>query len=359
MRPSVAVSPNPATQHSAFLQAARNEVPSHTPVWFMRQAGRYMPEYRALRAKHSMLECIRTPELAAEITLQPLRAFDVDAAILFNDILTPLPAMGLELDFVQGAGPVIFNPLRTTRAVDMLHVPAARERLGFTAESIRLLRPELDARKTPLIGFVGAPFTLASYAIEGKGSKNYAYTKQMMHAEPAAWHRLMDKLATVQVDYLAEQIKAGADAVQIFDSWVGALSRRDFETFVWPATKRLIDQVKAYGVPVTYFGTDTTHLLPVIKELGSDVVGVDWKLPLDEARAVIGHDKAVQGNLDPLLLSAPWRELRHQAAEVLRRGGHKGHIFNVGHGVLPTTPTDSLARLVDFVHQFDHAKENA
>ncbi|MDO4263251.1 MAG: uroporphyrinogen decarboxylase [Deinococcus sp.] len=352
MRPSMRAEPNPALADSTFLKAARGEKAAHTPLWFMRQAGRYMPEYRAIRADRSMLECIRTPELAAEITLQPIRAFDVDAAILFNDILTPLPVMGLDLDFVKGAGPRISNPLRSTRAVDLLGVPAAREVMPYTAEAIRMLKPELDSRGIPLIGFVGAPFTLASYAIEGGGSRNYEYTKQMMYAEPAAWFRLMDKLATVQADYLGEQIKAGAAAVQIFDSWAGALSRYDYQTFVWPATQRLIEAVKPYGVPVIYFGTDTGHLLGDIARYETDVVGVDWRTPLDTAWAQLNKGQAIQGNLDPLLLAAPWRELRHQVDRVLdEAAGRPGHIFNIGHGILPTTPMDNVRRVAEYVHE--------
>lgn len=339
-------------QDSAFLKTLRREAAPHTPVWFMRQAGRYMPEYRALRAGRSMLECIRTPELAAEITLQPIKAMPVDAAILFNDILTPLPVMGLDLDFVGGVGPQISNPIATVSDVDRLHVPAAAESMPFTAESIRLLVPELTARGVPLIGFVGAPFTLASYAIEGKGSRNYEKTKRFMYAQPAAWHRLMDKFATLLTDYLAEQVKAGASAVQIFDSWVGALSAYDYATFVKPATGRLIANVKKLGVPVIYFGTGTTHLLEDMASLGSDCVGADWRIPLDQAWAKLQPQQAIQGNLDPLLLQAPWRELKHQTDRILQEAaGKTGHIFNVGHGILPETDPDMVRRLTEYVHE--------
>lgn len=350
--PQPALDASAATSNSAFLQALRGEQPSHTPVWFMRQAGRYMAEYRALRAGKSMLECIRTPELAAQITLQPVEFMPVDAAILFNDILTPLPVMGLELDFVGGVGPQISNPVRTVRDVDLLHVPAAAESMPYTAGSIKLLRPELDVRGVPLIGFVGAPFTLASYAIEGKGSRNYELTKAFMYGEPAAWHRLMDKFATLLADYLAEQVGAGAQAVQIFDSWVGNLSVYDYRTFVKPATERLIQQTMKLGVPVIYFGTGTTHLLPDMAALGSTAVGVDWRLPLDDAWKLLQPGQAIQGNLDPLLFQAPWRELRWQIDRILNEaGGRPGHIFNVGHGLLPTTPPEVVKRVVEYVQE--------
>lgn len=346
------IAPHPAVAQSAFLKTLRGEQAPHTPVWFMRQAGRYMPEYRALREGRSMLDCIRTPELAAEITLQPIKAFPVDAAILFNDILTPLPTMGLDLDFVGGVGPMIANPVETPADVDRLAVLSTAETMPYTAESIRLLVPELNARGIPLIGFVGAPFTLASYAIEGKGSRNYERTKRMMYGEPAAWHRLMGKFEAILADYLTEQVKAGASAVQIFDSWVGALSLYDYRTFVKPATGRLIARIKALGVPVIYFGTGTTHLIPDMSELGSDVLGADWRLPLDQAWKQYQKGQGIQGNLDPLLLQAPWRELRHQTDRVLAEAaGRPGHVFNVGHGILPQTPPDMVHRLTDYVHE--------
>ncbi|BBN94542.1 uroporphyrinogen decarboxylase [Deinococcus grandis] len=352
-RPSTPVlTPDPTNRDSAFLKTMRGEAAPHTPVWFMRQAGRYMPEYRALRAGRSMLECIRTPELAAEITLQPIKAMPMDAAILFNDILTPLPVMGLDLDFVGGVGPQISNRIETPFDVDRLGVPAAAEVMPYTAESIKLVRQELDPRGVPLIGFVGAPFTLASYAIEGKGSRNYERTKRFMYGEPAAWHRLMDKFETILADYLAEQVKAGAQAVQIFDSWVGALSIYDYVTFVKPATGRLIERTKKLGVPVIYFGTSTHHLLPEMSSLGSDVMGIDWRTPLNDAWKLIQPGQGVQGNLDPLLLQGPWRELKHQTDRILAEvDGRPGHIFNVGHGLLPETPVDMVRRLVDYVHE--------
>lgn len=351
-RPSSIIADTTSNPNSAFLKAVRGQQAQHTPVWFMRQAGRYMPEYRAIRKDRSMLECIRTPEIATEITLQPIKAMPLDAAILFNDILTPLPTMGLELDFVGGVGPKIANPLRTPKDIDMLGVPAAAETMPYTAEAIRLLRPELDKLGVPLIGFVGAPFTLASYAIEGGGSKNYEHAKQMMYAEPAAWHRLMGKLEALLADYLSEQVKAGVQAVQIFDSWVGALSVYDYRTFVKPATESLIAKAKKLGVPVIYFGTGTTHLLPDMASLGSDVLGVDWRIGLDEASKLLQKGQAIQGNLDPLLLQAPWRELKHQVDRILDEAdGRVGHIFNVGHGLLPSTPLEQVRRVTEYVQE--------
>lgn len=351
-RTPVTPTTDPRVLDSAFLKAARGEAAAHTPVWFMRQAGRYMPEYRALRAGKSMLECIRTPDLAAEITLQPIQAFPLDAAILFNDILTPLPTMGLDLDFVGGVGPVIANPISSPRDVDLLGVPATAETMPYTAEAIRLTVPELNSRGLPLIGFVGAPFTLASYAIEGKGSRNYEKTKRFMYAEPAAWERLMGKFEALLADYLSEQVKAGASAVQIFDSWVGALSVYDYRTFVKPATGRLIERIRSLGVPIIYFGTGATHLMPDMASLGSRVMGADWRLPLDEAWKLIQPGQSIQGNLDPLLLQAPWRELKYQTDRILAEAaGRPGHIFNVGHGLLPETPVDAVLRLTEYVHE--------
>lgn len=349
----VQLNTDPRVLDSAFMRATRGETVPHTPVWFMRQAGRYMPEYRAIREGKSMLDCIRTPEIAAEITLQPIKAFPLDAAILFNDILTPLPTMGLDLDFVGGVGPVIHNPIQTTRDIDMLGVPATAETMPYTAESIRLLVPELNSRGIPLIGFVGAPFTLASYAIEGKGSRNYEKTKRLMYAEPAAWERLMGKFEALLADYLTEQVKAGAAAVQIFDSWVGALSVYDYQTFVKPATARLVERVKALGVPVIYFGTGATHLMPDMATLGSQVLGADWRISLETAYSFAREGQAIQGNIDPLLLQAPWRELKYQTDRVLTEANSAkgGHIFNVGHGLLPQTPPEMVERLANYVHE--------
>ncbi|WP_027893850.1 uroporphyrinogen decarboxylase [Calidithermus chliarophilus] len=344
---------NESVRNSRFLKAARLEPTDATPVWFMRQAGRYMPEYRALRAKTTMLGAIQDPALAAEITLQPIHAFDLDAAILFNDILTPLIGMGLELDFVEGKGPVIGNAIASLADVERLMTPSAAEAMPYTAQAIRLVTAELDGRGLPLIGFVGAPFTLASYAVEGGGSRNYEKTKRLMYHQPEAWAGLMDKLVHVLEDYLLFQAQAGCAALQVFDSWAGALSPRDYARFVAPYNARLIAAAKESGVPVIYFSTGTGTLLRAISALGSDVVGVDWRIGLDEAWAQIGHDRAIQGNLEPLLLQAPWEELERQARAVLEEAaGRAGHIFNLGHGILPQTPPDNVARLADFVHEF-------
>lgn len=318
----------------------------------MRQAGRYMANYRALRQKHSMLEAIRTPELAAEITLQPINAFDLDAAIIFSDILPPLIGMGLDLEFVKGVGPRLNNPIRSTYQIDVLATPPAAETMAGTLGAIRLVKPELEARGLPLIGFAGAPFTLASYAIEGGGSKTYAKTKTMMYAEPAAWKRLMNKLVTVVADYLAEQARAGADALQVFDSWAGALGRLDYIRYVQPYNRALYERLQKTGLPVINFSTGASAYLDAVADAGGDVVGVDWRLPLDEAWAKIGLERSIMGNLDPVTLFAPWRELRYHVDDVLQRAaGRPGHIFNLGHGILPETPVDTVRRLVDYVHE--------
>lgn len=344
---------------SRFLRACRREPVDMTPVWFMRQAGRYMPEYRAVRARHSMLDVIRTPELACEITLQPVRAFDLDAAIIFADILPILIGMGLNLEFVKGEGPVITNPITSPAQVDALRTPPAEENLPYTLEAIRLVRRELGG-KVPLIGFSGAPFTLASYAVEGGGSKNHVRVKSLMLSEPVAWNRLMDKLAAVVGDYLAAQAEAGAQALQIFDSWAGVLAPRDYREKVLPYTRRVIERVRSTGVPVIYFGTDLNGMLGLLAETGADVIGVDWRIAIDDAWEQIGEDVAVQGNLDPVALMAPWDEIQRRADDILERtAGRPGHIFNLGHGILPDTPVDHVRRLADYVHERSaKSKEN-
>lgn len=335
-----------------FLRAARGLPAPHTPVWFMRQAGRYMAEYRAIRARHSMLDVIRTPELAAEVTLQPIAAFAFDAAIIFSDILPPLVGMGLQLDFAAGEGPVIANPLRSNYDIDLLATPPAEENMAGTLAAIGIVARELAPRAIPLIGFAGAPFTLASYAIEGGGSKNYARTKALMYGEPAAWKRLMGKLVTVQADYLLKQVRAGAQALQVFDSWAGlTLSKQDYERFVAPHNTALFQKLQAAGVPVINFSNGTSAYLPTVAACGGDVLGVDWRMPLDWQWQQSGA-RAIQGNLDPVALLAPWRELRYQVDDVLNRAaGRPGHIFNLGHGILPNTPLDNVKRVVDYVHE--------
>lgn len=337
---------------SRFIRACRRETTDATPVWFMRQAGRYMPEYRAIREKVSMLEAIRSPEIAYQITMQPINAFNLDAAIIFADILTPLIGMGLHLEFTDGEGPQIANPLRRTVDVDHLGTPPANETLPFALEAIRLAVADLTPRNIPLIGFAGAPFTLASYAIEGGGSKNYERTKAMMYTEPAAWKRLMERLSTVISDYLAKQAEAGASALQLFDSWVGALSPYDYAKFVMPYTKSVIEAAQKTSVPVIYFSTGTTAMLDLIATLGSDVISVDWRIALDKAWQQIGSKRAIQGNLDPVVLMAPWREVRAHTDMILQQANAQpGHIFNLGHGILPGTPVETVRRLTDYVHE--------
>jgi uroporphyrinogen decarboxylase len=312
-----------------------------------------MPEYRALREKHSMLDLIRTPELAAEVSLMPVDAFGVDAAIVFSDILPPLVGMGLDLDFVKGNGPRIGNPLTGRRDVDLLATPPAEETMSGTLGAIMLVRRELESRDVPVIGFAGAPFTLASYAIEGGTSKDFTKTKAFMLSEPAAWRRLLTKLVTVQADYLLAQARAGAQALQVFDSWAGrALGREDYLRYVAPHNRELYAAVARAGVPVINFSLGVSAYLADAASCGGDVVGLDWQLPLDEAWAVVGFARPVQGNLDPAALLAPWRELAVRVDDILgRAAGRPGHVFNVGHGLVPQTPVDNVRRLVDRVRE--------
>ena len=334
-----------------FLRACRHEPVDKTPVWFMRQAGRYMAEYRDIRARHTLLEICGQPELAAQVTLQPVERLDVDAAILFSDLLLPLAPMGIPFDFQAGEGPVIRTPIRSAADIDRLRAVDPRESLGHVLATIRILARELENR-VPLIGFGGAPFTLASYAIEGGGSRNYAKTKALMYGEPEAWHRLCDAFATVLSDYLVAQVETGAQAIQLFDSWVGALSPDDYQEFAAPHTKRILAAVAATGVPVLHFGTGTATLLEAMAEAGGDVIGVDWRVPIDEAWDRIGTGRAVQGNLDPTLLLGPVERMLTGAEDVLMRvGGRPGHIFNLGHGILPETPVEHVQALARFVHQ--------
>jgi uroporphyrinogen decarboxylase len=311
-----------------------------------------MAEYRVLREKHALLEIIKTPELACQVTLQPIHAFDLDAAIIFADILPPLEGMGLNLEFAAGEGPVLHNPVRSAADVDALQVRPPEEALGFTLEAIRLARNELDPRGIPLIGFGGAPFTLAAYAVEGGGSRNYEQVKGLMMGDPATWHRLLGKLAEVVGHYLLAQAQAGAHALQIFDSWVGALSPADYREFALPYTRRAIEIARGAGVPIIHFGVDTSGLLELIRDAGGDVIGVDWRIDLAAAWDRLGSAVAVQGNLDPVALLAPWPELRRRAQIVLdQAAGRPGHIFNLGHGILPSTPVDNVRRLTEFVHE--------
>jgi uroporphyrinogen decarboxylase len=334
-----------------FLRACRREPVDATPVWFMRQAGRYMSEYRKVREKHTLLDICRTPELALEVTLQPLRAFEVDAAILFADILLPLEPMGAPFEFAAGEGPVIHSPIRDAAAVERLRLFEPEEGLAHVLTAIRLLRRELEG-KTPLIGFAGAPFTLASYLVEGGKSSHFLRVKRFMYDEPRAFNDLMAKLSEVVRRYLHAQIAAGAQAVQLFDSWVGALSQRDYRDFVLPHVRHILSSVAVTGVPVIHFGTDTGSLLELQREAGGTVIGVDWRTPLDEARRRLGDGVALQGNLDPILLFAPRELLARRVDEVtLAAGPAPGHVFNLGHGILPETPPDAVKFVAEHVHE--------
>lgn len=336
--------------HDRFLRACRREPVDVTPVWFMRQAGRYMPEYRKLREKHTLLEICKQPELSLEVTLQPINKFGFDAAILFADILLPLEPMGAPFEFAKGEGPVIHEPVRDRAGIDRLRVIEPEEGLGYVLEALRLIRKELDG-KTPLIGFAGAPFTMASYLVEGGKSSDYRRTKQMMWSEPEAWSALMTKMSEVIRKYLRAQVEAGAQAVQLFDSWVGSLAPQDYVTHVQPHVRHILQDLEKTGVPVIHFGTNTASLFEHMRDAGGTVIGVDWRTPLDLAWPRIGHDRAVQGNLDPLLLLAPPEVATARAQDVLDSAeGRLGHIFNLGHGIIPQTPMDTVARVVDYVH---------
>jgi len=317
----------------------------------MRQAGRYMAEYRALRERYSLLELCRTPELATEVTLQPVRRIDVDAAILFSDLLLPLEPMGIPFDFVRGEGPAIEAPLRSEADLRRIRLFEPRERLGYVLEAIRQIKAALGTR-VPLIGFAGAPFTLASYAIEGGHSSSFAHTKALMYGCPAEWHRFCETIAEIVGHYLVAQVEAGVDAVQLFDSWVGALNAADYREFILPHTRRIFDIVAPTGVPTIHFGVGTSSILRELREAGGDVIGADWRTPLDEAWETIGPDRAVQGNLDPTLLLGPLDRVFAATDDVLARaGGRAGHIFNLGHGILPTTPVEHVQALARYVHQ--------
>jgi uroporphyrinogen decarboxylase len=344
---------------SRFLRACRRLPVDATPVWFMRQAGRYMPEYRAIREKYSLLEIVERPEIAAQVTMQPVHALGVDAAILFADILLPIVPMGLKLEFVAGHGPVIHNPVRSKRDVDRLRVLDPRSDLGFVLETIGLVRQELN-EATPLIGFAGAPFTMASYMVEGGPSRHYLHAKSMMYSAPDLWHRFMDKVAQALTAYLLSQVEAGAQAVQLFDSWVGALSPGDYAAFVQPYSRQVLGAIMATGVPVIHFGTGTASLLNLMKQAGGTVIGLDWRVPLDEGWKTLGTDVAVQGNLDPVSLYAPLPVLRQRVGDVLKRAnGQPGHIFNLGHGIIKTTPVENARAVVDMVHEMSAQKMSA
>ena len=339
---------DPAVHDSAFLRAARSEPVPHTPVWFMRQAGRSLPEYRTLREGTTMLESCMEPDLVVEITLQPVRRYGVDAAIFFSDIVLPLKAVGVDLDITPGVGPVVASPVETLADVEAIPdlTPA---HVDFVTESVRRLVGELGA--TPLIGFAGAPFTVASYLVEGGPSKDHARTKAMMFGAPEVWEALMRKISGIAAAYLEVQVEAGASAVQLFDSWAGALSRADYERHVLPWSTQVLGRIGATGVPRIHFGVGTGEILDLMGQAGADVVGVDWRVPLEAGIARAGG-RAVQGNLDPTLVFAPTEVMLERAREVVETGRTApGHVFNLGHGVIPATDPDQLARLTDFVHE--------
>ena len=337
-----------------FLKACRGEATDVTPIWFMRQAGRYMKAYRDLKEKYTFLEMCKNPELAAEVTLQPLDVLGVDAAIIFADILLPLEPMGTGLEFTAGDGPVIPRPVKGMKDIENLRPVNAEEDLGFVGDAIHEVRKQISG-KMPLIGFAGAPFTLCSYMIEGGKSRDFKDTKLMMFEAPEMWNLLMDKVCTMLIDYLKMQVKAGAQALQIFDSWVGCMSPQDYEKYILPHTKRIISGLKDTGVPVINFSTGTSTLLNIVSKAGGDVVSFDWRINLDDAWDQIGHDRAIQGNLDPVLLFAPIPVIRERVMDVMRRAnGRPGHIFNLGHGILQHTPVDHVKAVVDMVHEYSN-----
>ena len=335
---------------SRFLKAARREPTDTTPIWIMRQAGRYLPEYMAIRSKVTFLELCKRPDLAAEVTLTAQQVLGVDAAILFADLLPILEPMGLQLRYQKGEGPVIDNPIRDVGAVDRVQAVADIQELGFVFETVRLVRKDLP-RNIPLLGFAGAPFTLASYAIEGGSSQHFVHTKKLMYRDPGAWHSLMETFASSLIRYLQAQIEAGCQAVQIFDSWAGCLSPNDYARFAMPHTKAVIDALPV-GVPVINFLTGNPALLPLMRKAGGDIVGLDWRVDLKEAWNTVGHDVAVQGNLDPVSLYADLSTLRQRTKQVIDAAeGRPGHIFNLGHGVMPDMSPDHVKALVEMVHE--------
>jgi len=334
-----------------FLKACRRQPTGYTPIWLMRQAGRYLKEYRALRKKHSFLDMCKNPELAAQVTLQPVDKFKLDAAIVFSDILIPLEPMGVEFEFAKGEGPVFHHPLREKKDMERLRVFDPEEENSFLMKAIRIVRKELEGR-VPLIGFSGAPFTLASYVIEGGHSKNYALTKSLMYQDRPTWDSLMEKISEVLIRYLKAQIRSGVQAIQVFDSWVGCLSPGDYEEYVLPYSRKVMDGVDK-NVPLIHFATSNSTLLELMKRAGGDVIGVDWRVDIDEAWARLGHDVAIQGNLDPVVLLGPVDLIEKNVKKILDRVKDRpGHIFNLGHGLLPNTPPDHVAALIEAVHRY-------
>ena len=335
---------------SLFVRACKAQPVERTPVWFMRQAGRYMAEYRAVRKQYSLIEICKKPQVAAEVTITAAEYLGVDAAIIFADLLLPLEVMGLPFHFATGEGPRIEKPVREAADVSRLRTDRAAD-LGYVSEAIRLVCKHFGDR-LPMIGFCGAPFTLASYMIEGGGSRNYIHTKKMMYSSPKAWNELMTKLVAVTSEYSAEQVRAGADVIQIFDSWVGCLSVEDYRRYVLPHVTDLVKRLQKTGAPIIYFGTDSSTLLPSMQETGAEVIGLDWRIPLDQGWRLLKNKGAVQGNLDPVLLFAEWKELESRARDILAKAaGRPGHIFNLGHGILPETPVENVKALCDFVRE--------
>jgi uroporphyrinogen decarboxylase len=336
---------------SRFVRACLRQPVDRTPVWFLRQAGRYMQEYRDVRKHHSLVEICKKPELAAEVTITAAEKLGVDAAIIFADLLLPLEPMGLDFEFAAGEGPVVHHPLRTAEDVRALRTDRA-DHLAYVARAIEKVAAHFRDR-LGVIGFCGAPYTLASYMIEGGGSRNYVYTKQMMYRDPIAWSSLLDKLVSVLTEYCRLQVQAGADVIQIFDSWVGSLSLSDYRAYAFELSRRLVRAVQAMGVPVIYFGVETAGLLAQMAQTGADVIGLDWRQPLDEGWRAVGPAHAVQGNLDPITLFAPVEILEQRVKEVLRAaGGRAGHIFNLGHGIVPGTPIENVQAVVRMVQEF-------
>lgn len=344
------VAPALVPRQDRLLRALRREEVDCTPVWFMRQAGRSLPEYRAIKEHHSLLEICRRPELCAEVTLQPVRRLGVDAAILYADIMHPLVGIGIDLDIVENVGPVIAEPIRTSADLPRLR-PLESDDIQFVLDDIACILAELSGT-LPLIGFTGAPFTLASYLVEGRPSRDFVATKRLMYGAPDVWHDLMDRLAGIVIAYATAQMKAGVHVMQMFDSWAGALSVDDYRRYVQPYSRQVLAALELTRIPTIHFGTATGALLEAMRAAGGSTIGVDWRVPLDLAWDRIGHDRGVQGNLDPIILQAPWPIVRREAEAILCRAGCRpGHIFNTGHGLHPQTPPDQLARLVEFVHE--------
>lgn len=347
---SRSIAPSSMTGLERFLAACHREQPDVTPVWFMRQAGRCLAEYRELRKRYDILTMAKTPELCTQVTLMPVERFGVDAAVLYADIMLPLEGMGISLEIEPDIGPIIHNPVRSMRDVEALRIIDPEESTSFVMEAVRMVRHALAGQQA-VIGFSGAPFTLACYMIEGRPSRDYGIAKSLMYGQPHVWHALMNKLTEVVSRYLAAQIQAGADVVQLFDSWVGTLSPSVYKQFVQPYSQRIFEAVKQTGTPAIHFGTGTASLLELMTEAGGDVISVDWRVDLDEAWSRIGYERGIQGNLDPTLLLTPWETIESAMHDVLRRANNRpGHIFNLGHGVLAPTNPDMLTRLVDAVH---------